>query len=54
VTFTLAGVPGLIGVTTAQALRPGEAPAAAPVKEEAGHLAVGPVRVGSYVSLVLR
>jgi hypothetical protein len=53
VTFTLAGVPGLIGVTTAQALRPGEAPAAAPVKE-AGHLAVGPVRVGSYVSLVLR
>ncbi|MBM3471853.1 MAG: hypothetical protein FJX75_01105 [Armatimonadetes bacterium] len=54
VTLTLSGVPGLVGLTSAEALRPGEAPAAAPVKEEAGRLTVGPLRVGSYVSLVLR
>jgi len=54
VTLTLAGVPGLAGVTTVEALCPGEARAAVPTKGEAGRLTVGPVHIGNYVSLALR
>jgi hypothetical protein len=54
VTLTLLGIPGVAQATAAEALRPGEARASVPMKRQEGRVTVGPLRVGSYVSLSLR
>jgi hypothetical protein len=54
VTLTLIGVPGVGDRPQAQALRPGEPAESVPVRHDGPRLTLGPLRVGSYVSVVLR